>query len=433
THCRRYAFRAAIALCVCILAYPYAIVLFFVCLILLIRWDRRESHAAALLFTLCCMGLGLLFMAYILSGISVTQLWENLSYVLMDESHDQSLKQMWLTHIGTIGEMLLPTFLILLVSQASILADKGRAAKRRDLTVSVAAVAQSALFVAQFHTITKVNFTVFLPLICQLTLFLGYVCWLLTREDLSPADAKREDGEDTGNVRVAETDMILAMGLTGILGAVVVLSSSNLDANYSMGFLFTALLAVCLVTERILGRCVNVRGRMGFITVWAVRLTILVFGILLLVTRVFLVRFTSTQRKNIFEGYYETEHGPLGGIRLGEYDYRQYEAKLQALEEYVSEEDVFLYVGCDMFLYSGCDGRIGTGNTISTPAFGKQLLAYYDRYPERVPTVMFVDREYVADFTAVLKEEPFQSFVNAHYELDMTAQNLPIDVYRLTD
>ena len=100
------------------------------------------------------------------------------------------------------------------------------------------------------------------------------------------------------------------------------------------------------------------------------------------------------------------------------------------LTSLVTEEDVFMYVGCDMFLYSQFRGTIGTGNTISTPVFGEQLLKYYEKYPDKIPNLFFVDREYVSDFDIVLRKEPFSSFVEENYVLDPSYEGSPVSVYR---
>ncbi|MBR1692771.1 MAG: hypothetical protein IJ711_08365 [Lachnospiraceae bacterium] len=430
-----FAIVTAVSLCVCVLAYPYAVWLFPVCLLILWQPYReggttkwREFGVCAALFTLVCAGLGALFILYVLSGVSVKELIGNVPYVLMDASHEQSFRQMWRMHIVSLGEMLYPTFLIMLIAQVSMRIDKKRAGARSRFTIAAAAAAQAAAFVWQFHTIRKVNFTILLPLILQLLCFLGYAYWILTREDLLPEGAAKADLTE-GN-----RTFLLAIGVPSVCATLTVLSSSNLTANYSMGFLLPALLALCMASERTLVRiCAGQRAGREKALALSMRLLVLVFGILLLTTRVFLVRFTSTQRKNVFEGYYKTTHGPLKGIRLGENDYRQYEAKTAALREQVSEDDVFLYVGCDLFLYSQLPCRIGTGNTISTPAFGEQLLAYYEKYPDRIPTVMFVDRGYVADFSQELEKEPFKSFVEARYVRDESVTDAPVSVYRLRE
>lgn len=425
---------AALSLCVCILAYPYGLILFPVCVGILFyinKETKKKKRISVEMFTGICLIMGGLFILYVLSGISFGEFVENLSCVFMDESHEQSIKEMWLNHLQTMGEMLVPTFVVILLAQVVLRNGKKSSEKKKNVVLCVASLVQAGIFVYQFHTIVKVNFTILLPLIMQLTVFLVYVLWILTRD------------QDTVEIEAVETEVVqeslffvdgkklvvAAMGIPSLTAFAIVLSSSNLSANYSTGFLMPFLLALVIVLA------IEVKGKetsKSSQKFMAAGLIVLVgvFAVMLFATRMFLVRFTSTQRKNIFEGYYETNHGPLKGIRLGDTDYRQYEAKTFLLSSLVSEDEVFLYVGCDMFLYSQFEGTIGTGNTISTPVFGEQLLTYYEKYPDKIPDIFFVDREYVADFHQVLEEEPFSSFVEEHYVLDSSMEGAPVSVYR---
>ena len=71
----------------------------------------------------------------------------------------------------------------------------------------------------------------------------------------------------------------------------------------------------------------------------------------------------------MFETYYEVSHDVLKGVRLGDFDYVQYEAKSALLDKYVEKDDSFLYVGADMFLYTQLDGTF-----ISKPTEVKDLI-----------------------------------------------------------
>ena len=465
---------AALSLCVCVLAYPYGIILFPVCIGVLLyknEDEKKEKIRMTGIFTGTCVVMGVLFLLYVLSGVPFDEFMANISCVLMDESHEQSLKEMWLGHLQSLGEMLIPTFVVILLAQVVLRTGKKASDKKKELTLAGASLIQVGVFVYQFHTITKVNFTIFLPLILQLAVFLLYVHWILTRDDVLVELEETEIAPNENRLQVEsvlaedvlaedvlaeavqpeyvltdrENKMIFAtMGVPSLAAFVIVLSSSNLSANYSTGFLVPLVLAFVMILVREIttketetsetktGEVITRETGEKVYRFLAVSIGILigVFAVLLLTTRVFLVRFTSTQRKNIFEAYYETNHGPLKGIRLGDTDYRQYEAKTLLLSSLVTEDDVFLYVGCDMFLYSQFQGTIGTGNTISTPVFGEQLMTYYEKYPEKIPDVFFVDREYVADFSSVLQEEPFASFVAANYMLDTSYEGAPVSVYR---
>lgn len=440
----RYLVVTALSLCVCILAYPYAILLFLVLVIffiVMLRQDVRGTLKSALLvFGGTCAVCGAIFLIYVLSGISPGELWGNVSYVLMDESHSQSMLLKFKEHFLSIWDMSKVTLLIIILTHVSRKVYGQKYKKDAKPVLAMAFFAEAVWFIVQFHTITKVNFTIFLPLIFQLFLLLLYAYKGYEKNDKLFGYGMEDTVNLVNTNSIGETNGLIfgAMVIPSLAGGVIVLISSNLTANYSTGFLMPALcgLIVCVGNRGLLyNRQHNLEKDLessskkliwyGFVT------AVSVFVMLTAVNRVFLVRFTSTQRKNIFEGYYETNHGPLKGIKLGEVDYRQYEAKTGVLAEQVTEEDVFLYVGCDMFLYSLCEGEIGTGNTISTPAFGNQLLAYYEKYPEKMPTVMFVDREYVGDFTIFLTEEPFKSFVEENYRLDENVINVPVNVYRL--
>lgn len=425
---------AALSLCVCILAYPYGLILFPVCVGILFyinKETKKGKRIAVGMFTGTCLIMGGLFILYVLSGISFGEFVENLSCVFMDESHEQSIKEMWLNHLQTMGEMLVPTFVVILLAQVVLRNGKKSSEKKKNVVLCVASLVQAGIFVYQFHTIVKVNFTILLPLIMQLTVFLVYVLWILTRDqDIVEIEAVETEVVQESLFFVDGKKLVVAaMGIPSLTAFAIVLSSSNLSANYSTGFLMPFLLALVIVLA------IEVKDNEASKTgpkFMAAGLIVLVgvFAVMLFATRMFLVRFTSTQRKNIFEGYYETNHGPLKGIRLGDTDYRQYEAKTFLLSSLVSEDEVFLYVGCDMFLYSQFEGTIGTGNTISTPVFGEQLLTYYEKYPDKIPDIFFVDREYVADFHQVLEEEPFSSFVEEHYVLDSSMEGAPVSVYR---
>lgn len=367
------------------------------------------------------MGMG--FFLYVLSGISFDEFWANVSCVLMDESHEQSLKEMWLAHLQVLGEMLIPTFVVILLSQVVLRTGKKPSDKKKMIVLSCASLGQAGVFVYQFHTIIKVNYIVFLPLILQFIVFLLYVLWILTRDD-----EVENDEEATVEIK-GKAPILVALGGPSLAAFAIVLSSSNLSADYSTGFLMPLVLAFLMVFIRKFEEQGSVSKERKVLSV-SLCVLVGIFAVLLFTTRIFLVRFTSTQRKNIFEGYYETNHGPLKGIRLGETDYHQYEAKSFMLTSLVTEEDVFMYVGCDMFLYSQFRGTIGTGNTISTPVFGEQLLKYYEKYPDKIPNLFFVDREYVSDFDIVLRKEPFSSFVEENYVLDPSYEGSPVSVYR---
>lgn len=435
-HSFLYLFAAAIGLCVTVLSYPAAVFLIFPFLAVIAYLtkagcnrdgkqkrfgsERVQAWKNMGIFTVVCAAFGILFMAYVLSGATLEGLLKTLPYVFMDESHEQVMSEHILSHIRYLWDMLKITLPAVLLCHIGRVLFRKWKKKEHCLFASGLLVFQAAYALVQFHTIQNVNFLIFFPVILQ-TLVIGIYFYL--------SYEKTEQ----------EKALFYTMIVPNLFLVAAVLLSSNLTANYSMSFFFPAVLAGLYMIVRAFWENGSAQGAdrkkkkleepkrpeqaeetknrafslaMGRIVIV---LFILVFTGMVFTSRIFLVRYTATQRLNIFEPNYEAWHGVLSGIRLGDTDYRQYEWKTASLHEHVTKEDVFLYVGADMFLYGETEAEIGTGNTISTPAFGEQLLAYYERFPERIPTVIFLDCEYTMDYRIWLEKEPFGSFIRENY------------------
>lgn len=420
---KRYLVAAGICMSGLVLCYP-AMLLVFAVLVIRFLWQKKWKEG--LWFVVTCLALGLICLLYLLLG-GGTEVIKNIPNVLSDASHSQSLAAVWREHIRVIWDMLKVTLpVILLLQVGRPVWDK----KLRYGKVVMAAVlcVQTVWSVWQFHTINRVNFLLFYPILFQF-FTIGFYAY-----GWYPHGERKKQMYRIG----------FWINVTALLA---ILASSNLDANYSVAFLMpSALLGIMMIWDvffsgsiprteekEVAGKEEKERTNVpvgGKVTQGICILAILVLSLQLFAARILLVRYTSTQRYNVFAGYYETYQGSLGGVHLSALDYQQYEAKIAALRQYVSPQDVFLYVGCDMFLYSSLDGaKIGTGNTISTPAFSNQLIRYYETYPDRIPTVMFVDREYAADFTVVLTQEPFRSFMQQYFDLEHPLPGGPVDVY----
>lgn len=417
-----YLIAGALGLCVTILSYPAAIVLVVPFLMVLVYLTKKAFCQTAkdsryfgqmkkniLLFLGTCAVCGMLFLLYVLSGISIEALIEAVSFVFMDESHKQNMAEHVLSHLQYLWDMLRITLPAVAICHVGRLVWRRWKKKDSMLFPLLLLLVQTGYGIVQFHTITDVNFLIFFPVILQVVVIGIY--FFISYEK-------------------TEADKVLCYTVlpANFCLVLAVLFSSNLTANYSMSFLFLSVLVALFMIGRIFVRKEKTeeagKGKEGIVpetekkemagkVIWG--LFAAVFVCMVFTSRIFLVRYTATQRINVFAPVYEAWHGVLSGVWLGDNDYRQYEWKTASLHEHVTDEDVFLYVGADMFLYGETDALIGTGNTISTPAFGEQLLTYYEQHPERIPTVIFVDCEYTMDYRIWLETEPFKSFIAEHY------------------
>ena len=400
---------AGLSVSVIVLCYPAAVLLFVYTACLLLT--KRKKKACVWL-TATCAACGALFVLYLVIAGGGFDIFSNVSYILMDESHDQSLTALLADHLRSIWSMLavLLAMMVLCHVGRPVFAKK-KGADRLFFGLLLLFAGCYALY--QFHTIREVNFTIFYPVVLQLFVLecYAYVTFPKSEED--------------------KLWFAVSMPLN-LIGVIVILFTSNVLTAYSMSFFMPS---VILGARYIYGvyRCreEDETGKKKRSYAWIAVLLCICVVVRIFAARICLVRFTSTRRKNIFEGYYEVNHDVLKGVRLGDLDYVQYETKSALLKQYVKEDDTFLYVGSDMFLYPQFDGmKIGTGNTISTPAFSGQLMHYYENNPDRIPDVVFVDREYVADFSQLLTQEPMKTFMETYFDTEGAAVETAVTVYR---
>lgn len=398
----RWIIGAGIGMSVIVMCYPTAVLLFAYVIGWMLFRKELFGRKAALFYFFTCAVCGLLFLSVVLFA-GGTGIFGNIGAILMDESHKQNMATHLLTHAKGMWDMLyLPLALIVLCHVGRPVIGKKKSADKVFLGILFLAMTVYAIY--QFHTINDVNFMIFYPIILQLFVVEWYVYASFAKE---------------------ETDRLLfevAFPLSAV-SLFAILLSSNVLTSYSMSYLMPGVILGAWQIYRVYA------GQKSKTACLAILLLICIVG-QLLVARICLVRFTSTRKKNLFEPYYEVSHDVLKGIRLGDFDYIQYEAKAALAHKYVKEGDMFLYVGADMYLYSQIEGAgIATGNTISTPAFGQQLMEYYEKYPERVPTVVFVDREYGMDFSQVLTTEPMRTFMETYFDLETGVMEPAVTVY----
>lgn len=406
---KRYLILSGLFMSMAVLCYPTAVLLFLYLQVLFCVY-AKENRKESFLFALTCFLAGVCFLLYIcVRGGGITQVLQNIPNVLSDASHKQSLVAMAKDHLVHLARILYVTagFIVLCQVGRPVLDKKNAHAS---VFMGVLLLLQAVWMVIQFHTIQSVNFMVFYPIVCQLFV-IGWYAY-------AAFDKTEEDRQ-----------LFYGGVLHSTVALLAVLTTSNLTAEYSVSFLLPGVLTGLLLIGRVIGA--GEKPRKAYLA-YAVLLAALLLQ--LFAARILLVRFTSTQRKNIFDTYVKTETGVLSGIYLGEFDASQYEAKYAALQNYVGAEDRLLYIGCDMFLYSVLQkGQIATGNTISTPAFSDQLMTYYRMYPEKIPTVLFVDREYGADFSVLLDEEPLKGFVENYFDTVLPVTDGPLTVYFAKD
>ncbi len=389
-----------LALCVMVLCYPTAVLVFLYVFVFIYVRGKKEGakgikNPSFLFGGVCICAAALLLLAMILTGDFGAAV-SNIGNVLSDASHEQSFSQLWLWHAETLFGILTVTggMLVVILSGSRVLDRKGN---KECLFWGAVLLLQALWMIWQFHSWQEKVYYDFLPLLCQLTLM----------------------GIALGMGRNAA---LKGRGLfpVTLLSMFSVMSLSNLPADYSCGMLMPYLLLVVLplLTERV-RRGVQEKETGALFFRCSALVLFLVLTLQVVTVRCVLVRFSGNQRRNIFETYYREEHGPVAGIRLSGDEWMHYDDLLHARVEGVKEDDRVLFVGASFFFYSLLTPeQIATGNTISSPVYDGQLLAYYEAFPQRLPTVLVLDGGYVENYASFMEKEPFASFVRERFDLE---------------
>ncbi|HBA47465.1 MAG TPA: hypothetical protein DCZ91_06635, partial [Lachnospiraceae bacterium] len=86
--------------------------------------------------------------------------------------------------------------------------------------------------------------------------------------------------------------------------------------------------------------------------------------------------------------------GPARNIYCSYMEGYAYNSYAELLEGCCTPGDSILYVGQHSLYYLLTDSRIGVHSTISTPTFDSRLLEYWSLFPEHYPALVVIDRNY---------------------------------------
>ena len=65
----------------------------------------------------------------------------------------------------------------------------------------------------------------------------------------------------------------------------------------------------------------------------------------------------------------------------------------QVFTQLLTKEDNLLYVGSENIVYLWTDAKVATPSTQGTNAYNEMFIRYFEEFPEKMPTVIAVDKE----------------------------------------
>lgn len=404
---KRYLAAAGLLLVIQMLSYPALILLYPVYLLGIAgvgkRDGRREGRGRRILgetalFTAGAAVPGVLFLAYLCSYMAPRQFFSYIGNIFQDESHTLvSAAVKWKIFGAQFLEILFPVFLVMGISMAagfSLSFLKDRALEKKDRwkeTVYIgAALLLAALGIWQGAGCLFGNENQF---------FMAWRFFAVSLMGFLLYSAKKTD----------ENRVCLWFGvLPGFMTLLSVLIMTNMDVNTSMAKMYIGVIAAVWMlgsryetVEEEPDMPVSARGT---VKVWNVQKTMrwerglvwagvlcVLFG--LFVCKLVQMRVSGCMEVTVLAPMRRIEAGPAKGIFMVEDTAQVLVDDYRVLTAVLTAEDKLLYIGSENIVYLWTKAQIATPSTQGTNAYNEMFIRYYEEHPEKLPTVIAVDKE----------------------------------------
>lgn len=376
-------------------SYPTLILLYPLYLVGIIRCGKecgkkKKTAVDVGWFTAGAAAAGILFLGYLRSYMTPGKFLEYMGCIFQDESHMLvSAAVKWKIFGAQFLKILLPAGIVLGLSMAagSVLARKRQKKTGIYFALSIALILLGGLQAAgclfgnenQFYMLWRF-FAVSL---------LGILVY--------PAE------------RTEENKRCLWFGiLPGFMTLLSVLIMTNMDVNTSMAKMYIGVIAAVWMLglhyeaeEDVPDMPVSSRGT---VKVWNVQeispweryllwAGTLFFLAGLFVCKLVQMRVSGCMEITVLAPMRRIEEGPAKGIYMVEDTALVLEDDYRVLRENLSAKDRLLYVGSENIVYLWTEAQIATPSTQGTNAYNEMFIRYYEEHPEKMPTVIVVDKE----------------------------------------
>ena len=113
----------------------------------------------------------------------------------------------------------------------------------------------------------------------------------------------------------------------------------------------------------------------------------------LLICKLILMRVSGCLEVTVMAPLSKIEEGPAAGIYMLEDTATVLKDDYQVFTQLLTKEDNLLYVGSENIVYLWTDAKVATPSTQGTNAYNEMFIRYFEEFPEKMPTVIAVDKE----------------------------------------
>lgn len=397
-----YLLTAGVLLVTQMFSYPTLILLYPLYVFGIFRCGKEDAGkkkiVQSVLLTAGSVIPGISFIGYLCTYLTPGKLWKYIGYIFQDESHTLvSTGVKWKIFGAQFLEILVPMFFISAIAAAvgALLgyrcekqSDKG---ERRQHVVYLAAAISLLAF----------------GLLQALGCLLGdknqfFMVWRFFALSLWGIMVYLTD-------RSEENRICLWFGiLPGFVTLLSVLIMTNMDVNTSMAKMYIGVIAMVWM----LGRRYEAQeekaympvSTRGTVKVWNVKKTMqwekgllwagtVTFLMGLLVCKLVQMRVSGCIEVTVLAPLKRVEAGPAKNIFMVEDTQTVLQDDYGILTKQLSAQDKLLYIGSENMVYLWTKAQVATPSTQGTNAYNEMFIHYYEEHPEKMPTVIAVDKE----------------------------------------
>ena len=343
---------AGIFTCTTILAYPSCILAVPFFLFAIHFAGEKTNRKSALIALITCISIGLGYIGYFLSKMSVGNLTLGVRQMLSDGSHSSaSDKALWI--LVEIKSWIIP---ILVITAVTVLVcmicrkvnNKMGTIGRGFLLIMLIV----SILYQLIYWLIPTNLYFNRPL---LYLYIAFIAGLINCRD--------------------NKLLVRVFFIPNILVWVCVMLVTNTGFRVTGAFLLPGIILALMIW------CDENRILLS-------RVVLLLMIFVLFYARGYLVMENNGYRETVQYVKQKALSGPADGIYCVYNDGYAYNTAAELLKEYGEEGDTILVAGSHSLWYMLGDYRIGTYSTISTPTFDERLLEYYGLYLEKSPDLI---------------------------------------------
>ncbi len=385
-----------------VLTYPSTIIAFFVIVLYIIYYRNNRRLLKELIAFTTPSFLGLfLFLGYLLSGMSITELLSNIQIISKDGSHSASLFITLKNNLLSVGEIIL--FLLLYGTISAIL--YGLFRKNSRIRKMEALYLYHLLFVGttlggqlliwifgnKYPNYPSIEYFLF-PL-------LGIYFVLKKKEKTSHLFS-----------------FFVVVPCSAFLGIVIFTNHPLLVSAPFLSLCIVGLL--CIYCKHAATDKMSYHGLRYLLLIWVF---VLIFG------KLYMIRTSDGKHYTLLHDVSLIRQGPAIGIIADTDTVKQYNDALFLAETYLPEDANLFYAGRSSGIYLYKNFKFCTPSTISTPTYDEKTLHYFNTHPDKMPDYIVCDKNlkdlrtdsWLSQYIdTVCSSEPIQTYFYYLYKVD---------------